>query len=308
MTAYMGIDLGGTNARVALVKDAGVVENIHFATNLERGGDDLVGRLARAVNELKDVDTKGVGLACPGNLDRGAGVVSFSPNLRQLNGYPLAHNLSLACGLPVALENDANCYALGEHDFGPNGQRDLALFTLGTGVGGGLMLGGQLVLGPLGIGGELGHMLVEPGGRMCGCGALGCLEAYASATALTGMLAEGLAQQRPTCLAAGSGAKDIARAAGGGDALAGEIMARAGMALGRAFAEVAVFTGCDYMVIGGGVAPAWPLMEPAAKEALKERLHIADPGDIIITLASLGGDAPLLGAAALARRRFGGAG
>ncbi len=308
MEAFAGIDLGGTNTRVALVDQGQVVETLRFATESHKGPEDLVRRLCGALGRLRElaaakgVSVAGVGLACPGNLDRGAGAVSFSPNLPAMKGFPLVRALGEGCGLPVHLENDANCYALGEHRFGPFRGRDLALFTLGTGVGGGLILGGRLVVGPLGIGGELGHLLVEPGGRPCGCGAAGCLESYASATGMAGMLREGLAAGRRSCLGPADGPEQVAAAAGDGDELAREIMQRAGTALGRAFASVAVFTGCDLILLGGGVSAAWPLLEAPARLALADGLRIADPGSITMAPAGLGADAPLLGAAALAER------
>lgn len=311
MAAFLAIDLGGTNARAALVNEGEVIERLRFATEAGRGAEDLARRLGEALNRLRDaaaehgLEAAGVGLACPGNLDRAAGRVRFSPNLRELNGFALAAALSGPCGLPVSLENDANCYALGEHQFGPHQGRDLALFTLGTGVGGGLIMGGRLLTGGLGIGGELGHMLVEPGGRRCGCGARGCLEAYASATGMAGMLREALAIGRRGTLGPKAGGEELAAAARAGDGLALEIMERAGAALGRAFAQVAVCTGCDLMLLGGGLAPAWPLMENAARDALADRLRIADPAAITLAPAGLGEDAPLLGAAALAARAAG---
>lgn len=301
------IDLGGTNVRLGLVQDGRILARARFATQAQAGPADLLARLAQGVQDLagqaraQGLAPAGLGVASPGVIDRAAGVVRFSPNLPGWRDIPLAGELARATGLPTALENDANLYALGEHRYGAGrGQGDLACFTLGTGVGGGLIINGRLVVGELGCGGELGHTLVEPGGRPCGCGARGCLEAYASATGLAGMLAEALAQGRPSALAAGDGVERMAQAAGQGDALAGELFARAGQALGRATATLAATAGLGLMVIGGGVAAAWPLMQGAARQELTRCLHIVDPGRVRLVPGELGGDAPLLGAAAFA--------
>ncbi|MBI5523017.1 MAG: ROK family protein [Desulfarculus sp.] len=305
----MALDLGGTNVRLALVREGHLLHEARLATQAQDGPAALLGRLAAAVHEMaararaEGSPPAGLGVASPGVIDRATGVVRVSPNLPGWRDVPLAAELSRATGLAVALENDANLYALGEYLYGAGqGGRDLACLTLGTGVGGGLILEGRLVTGALGSGGEIGHTLVEPGGRACGCGALGCLEAYASATGLVGMLAEALAQGRPSACQPDGDAESLARAARVGDALAGELFGRAGKALGRAIANLVAFTGLDLVVIGGGVAPAWPLMEQACRREMAARLRIVDPGAVGIVPAQRGDEAPLLGAAAFARQ------
>jgi glucokinase len=187
LQAHIGIDLGGTNARLALVAGGEIVASARFPTEAQAGPADLLSRLAEAARGLagraEDLGHRvaGLGVACPGVLDRAAGTVRFSPNLPGWRDIPLVGDLAKLTGLAVAMENDANLYALGEHRFGAGrGHEDLACLTLDTGVGGGLIVGGRLVVGPLGCGGEVGHTLVEPEGRHCGCGSRGCLEAYAS--------------------------------------------------------------------------------------------------------------------------------
>lgn len=312
MRAWVGIDLGGTNARLALVHQGQVMEHLRFATEAGRGPDDLVRRLANGVAELgrsaatQGLTLAGVGIASPGVLDRARGVVLASPNLPAMEGYPLAERLAAVCGAPVALENDANLYALGEHRFGAGqGVDDLICLTLGTGVGGGLILGGRLVVGPLGCGGEIGHTLVEPGGRECGCKARGCLEAYASATGLTAALQEALAVGRPTSLGPGDGVRAMDLAAQAGDPLAVELFRQAGLMLGRALANLVALTGLELAIIGGGVAKGWGLMESGCRAGLADRLRVVDPGRVRIVAAALGEQAPLLGAAALAQTTLG---
>ncbi len=301
--AWLGIDLGGTNTKVGLVDAGGLVACEHFATKANQGTTKWLDSLRAAADKLSvhDLQPVAVGVASPGVIQRPQGVVTRSPNLPAWNGFPLADEVGQSLGLPTRVENDANCYALGEYYFGAGKRRDLACFTLGTGVGSGLIIDGKLVIGPLGTGGELGHTMAVSSGRICGCGAKGCVESYASATGLLGMLGEALDQGRKTVLAHDSQASDIASAAKSGDELAQELLAEAGRALGRAFANVVTFTGLDLIIIGGGVSPAWPLMASAAEAAMDERLHLVAPSQVDIRLALLGDDAPLLGAAAIAR-------
>lgn len=305
----LAIDLGGTKVRLGLVRGHEVLKDTSFATQAQLGPADLISRLATAVGGLtawgraQGLEPMGLGVASPGVIDRARGVVRVSPNLPGWRNVPLAQELCQATGLATALENDANLYAWGEYLHGAGqGHRDLACLTLGTGVGGGLIVGGRMVVGALGSGGEIGHTMVEPQGRSCGCGALGCLEAYASASGLAGMLAEALRAGRNTSLAPEAQPQEMAQAARAGDPLARELFARAGQALGRALANLVALTGLDLVVIGGGVAPAWPLMEPACRQALGQQLRIVDPQGVRIVQAQLGHLAPLLGAADFARQ------
>jgi glucokinase len=259
----------------------------------------------KAEPSAKEFKAAGAGLASPGALDREKGEVIVSPNLPAWVGFPLVDQLSQALGVPVVLENDANCYVWGEFVFGAGKNAgSMAGLTLGTGVGGGLVIDGELVIGPSGSGGELGHMIVDPAGRMCPCGARGCLEAHASATALTGMLEEALAWDEDTVLAPESSAKEMAQAARAGDEFALEVFASAGVALGRAAASLTAALGIDLIVLGGKLAKAWDLMEDVARAELKLRLKISDPARVIMTPASLGGEAPMLGAADITRHRL----
>jgi len=302
MTAWLGVDIGGTNTRVGLVDDGGLIAARGFPTRPTAGVGPWAQRLRQEAAELRGPDPLGVGVACAGVLDVRAGLVLRSPNLPSFNGQALVGLVSEALGLPAVLENDANLYALGEQSFGAGqGHADLACLTLGTGVGGGLIMDGRLVRGPLGSAGEIGHTLVVGDGRLCGCGARGCLEAYASATGLRGMLLEALAAGRQTSLGRDDSVAAMDAAAWAGDALARELFAVAGMALGRAFADLVCTLGLDLIILGGGVARGWELMRPAAQEELTRRLRVLDPARVRVILGALGDDAPVLGAAALAR-------
>ncbi len=307
MPAVVGVDLGGTNTRVALIQEGEFVKIARFPTQAQSGAAELITRLSAVINAMADLGRQrgeepvGLGVASPGVIDRQRGVVLFSPNLPGFGNLALAYQLSQACGLPTFLENDANLFALGEHRFGAGrGESDLVCLTLGTGVGGGLIVDSRLAVGPLGCGGEIGHTLVEPGGRLCGCGARGCLEAYASATGLTGMLREEMARGRRSLMGPQDEVTRMAQAALRGDALGRELFGLAGRALGRAVANLVATTGLKLVIIGGGVAPAWPLMEPACRREMEERLRIVDHRQVRLVTAELEERAPLLGAAAFA--------
>lgn len=311
--AWLGIDIGGTHFRLVLIDGSGmVIANRMSATRAEQGPSKVIAHIADAVGALNlesrraGHDPVAVGVGCAGVIDGKAGAVLFAPNLPGWRDIPLAADLSTACGLPVVLGNDANCYAVGERHFGAGrDSRDLMCFTLGTGVGGGLIIDDRLITGPLGTGGEVGHLVVEPGGRKCGCGAQGCVEAYASSTGLEGLLGEALEAGRETRLQAGDDPQAMAGAARRGDELAGELFNTAGRTLGRAMAAVVVITGVDLMIIGGGMAVSWDLMEPAARAELDERLRMTDAGRVRMIPGELGQKAGALGAAQLARLAHG---
>ncbi len=301
MSVWLGIDIGGTKTRIGLVDGGGLLGAMTFQTRPDDGPQAWVRRLAGEYQALGGPKPGGAGIACAGSLDRQGGRVIFANNLKSFNGFGLTGAVRDALGVAAVLENDANLYALGEARFGAGrGRMDMACITLGTGVGGGIVLNGRLLTGPMGMAGEIGHMLVESGGRLCTCGARGCLEAYASATGLMGLLAEALEAGRRTSLELGADVRRIRDAAAAGDALALELMNTAGTALGRAFADLICVLGLDLIIMGGGVSPAWPLMADAARAEMARRLFVADPAGLEIIMAQLGEDAPVLGAATLA--------
>ena len=204
MKTYVGIDLGGTNLKLGLVSADGRVLARHAAPTEAAGGPGHV--LARMAQAVRDVCTAGeadladmaaVGAAVPGVLDWNAGQVVFSPNLPGWRNVAVRDILQKDLGRPVVLENDANAAAYGEFRCGAaRTVRSMFILTLGTGVGGGIIYDGHMVRGSSDTAAELGHMVVQYGGRLCGCGNRGCLEAYASATAVVGRAKEAIAGGR----------------------------------------------------------------------------------------------------------------
>ena len=228
----IGIDLGGTNLRAAAFDDAGkLLKKISGRTPVTDGPEAVIADMAAAAGQLRDefgLDSlAGIGVGVPGNIDMQRGVVAAWSNVPSFNGYPTRDELSTRLNTQVMLENDANAAALGEHWAGAGkGTDDLVMLTLGTGIGGGIITRGQIVHGHVGMAGELGHITVVPNGNPCGCGNSGCVEKYASATAVAAM-ARNLNLGEITAL-------DVQRLAEQGNPRALAIWRSAGEHLGRA--------------------------------------------------------------------------
>ena len=315
MTLTIGIDVGGTKVAAGAVKPDGTIVEKVRRTTPALDGDATQAAIADVVKELAGRHTvEAVGLAVAGFVDEKRSSMLFSANLPGLTGDPLRADLERAVGLPVVVENDANAAAWGEAVHGAGqGEQYLVCVTVGTGIGGGLVLGGELYRGRFGVGGEIGHLRVEPDGRPCGCGNRGCWEQYASGTALVRearwRAAESRADAR-TLLALGDGepegiqGKHVTEAAHAGDRVAIASFDSIGHWLGQGLSDMASLLDPGVFVIGGGVCQAGSLLlDPIARsyrESLSGRGHrpYAD-----VRLAELGNDAGIVGAADLARVR-----
>src|SRR5437016_8471322 len=196
----IGVDLGGTNLRIATVDEqGGLMEKVTLGTKTVLGRDHVLNDMCEAIRHASDKykssgELLGVGIGVPGIIDMQTGMMRESPNLPGWADYPVRNEIEKRLGAPVILENDANVAALGEKWLGAGRHvGDMAMLTLGTGVGGGLVMGGKIWHGMTGMAGEFGHMTVDPEGQQCGCGNRGCLEQYASATAIMRMAREVIA-------------------------------------------------------------------------------------------------------------------
>jgi glucokinase len=308
----IGIDLGGTNCRAAIVSSDGAIgRQAQIPTAMTTGLDEFIERLAALCRELEDepgvAPPSAIGIGTPG-LIAPDGTVRVSPNLPDLNGVSFANRVSEALGLPVAVVNDANAIAWGERFAGAGRPFASSLtLTLGTGVGGGLILNGALWEGPDGSGGEAGHIMVEPDGPRCGCGSRGCLEQYASARGIVQtvrrLLAGGGHSVLMTDDPAFLGARRIAEAAGRGDALALEAFAEAGRRLGQALGGIINLLNLDGVVIAGGVSASFNLLQPALEEELARRSFALPAERCRVVPRALGEHAGLIGAARLAFER-----
>lgn len=304
----IGIDLGGTNCRLALVDGRGEIgEGSRLSSREFVDAEDLVERLALECRALMEHArrqggrVRAVGAGVPGLVD-GTGTVLTAPNLGILDGLPLGAALEKRLGLPVAVLNDANAIAWGEKIWGAAIDLDSFLaLTLGTGVGGGLILGGRLWVGADGCAGEVGHLNVEAHGRTCGCGSRGCLEQYSSASGILRSVRDALAQGRDSTLSQINdqdlSAAAVGAAARGGDALALEVLREAGRRLGQVLAGVANLLNLDGAVICGGVASSLDLFLPALNQELFARAFDRPARRMRIFAGALGDRAGILGAA-----------
>lgn len=317
MTLAVGVDVGGTKVLGALVDhDGAVVASEQRPTppqDAPGAAASVVATVVEVVRALAEQgDVAGVGVAVAGRVDPDRRRVRSAANLGW-DHQPLADDVEAATGLPAVVENDANAAAWAEHRFGAGaGYDDVVMVTVGTGIGGGLVLGGRLLRGASGSGGELGHAVHVAGGLPCGCGRAGCFEQYASGRALV-REARRLATERPddaTALLARSGSPDgisghdATTAALAGDPLARKAFALVGEHLGRGLADLAEVLDPQAFVVGGGVSEAGDLLLDPAREALRRELPDWLPGDVPPVLAAvLGNRAGAIGAADLAGLR-----
>ena len=297
----IGIDLGGTNLRCGLVSRGGVLlRRESQATDVCSGRTHFLSRLLFVLDGLKrEAEASGkrvaaVGLGVPGLMSND-GVIHSSINLMPLQGINLAQTLSLGIGLPVSVLNDANASAIGEQRYGAGRPyRSILMLTIGTGVGAGLILDGRLWTGIDGVAGEFGHVTVEPSGRLCGCGNRGCLEQYASATAIAGCAAG------QDVGGAAADAAAVAARALNGEPQAAAAFEQAGSYLGIALAGVVNLLNLEAIILGGGVARSFELLVAPMRREIRVRAF-AIPGERVrILKGELGDDAGMLGAAAFA--------
>jgi len=327
MTTFaIGVDLGGTNLRIAAVDSNGkVLEKITTSTQVARGRDQVIDEMCTAIQEVVSKqknagELAGIGIGVPGIIEMKTGMLRESPNLPGWHNYPVRDEIQRRLKATVILENDANAAALGEKWLGAAaGVDDMCMFTLGTGVGGGVVMQGQIWHGMTGMAGELGHINVEPEGHPCKCGSRGCLEQYASATAVKRMAQEAISAGNAPQMARAMKedveftSKVIYDLAMQGDAPARGVFERVGKALGIVVADMVNIFNFPMYVIGGGVSSAWDAFAPLMLETVGRNSFVyrataptenIQAGNVqnrsvrgtMITRAMLGGDAGLIGA------------
>ncbi len=309
--AVIGVDMGGTNVRLALVTDrARILERVRYANDTHNGPEGVIEELVRHVGAVMNrageagVKVTGVALGVPGHLLPEEGIVILSPNLPGWVNYDLKAALSRRIHVPVIIDNDANMCALGEKWQGAGRDYDDFLcMTLGTGVGGGLILNGKLWHGRWGSGGEIGHVVVNSQGGLCSCGNRGCLESEASASAIRRKALEALGRgvrsdlEKFTECTELLTAEAVADAASAGDELALSIYRDVGTWLGRAIVNTMNLLGLQAFVVGGGVSAAWDLFYPEILEEVKRTSRLFPPDCYHILRVRCGEDAGILGAA-----------
>jgi len=320
MTRYIGCDLGGTNLRAGLVDtETGEVSHLVIIPTQAREGHDVVmSRMAElflriiADSALPKNAIGGIGIGMPGVVDSEAGRTIFLPNL---NGtwpnVPLAAEIRRQTGLPVSILNDVRAITYGEWRFGAGrGADTVAVFAIGTGVGGGLVINNRLHLGIGGTAGEFGHLTIDFNGPLCGCGNHGCVEAYASAPAIAAMGLKAVTQGLTTRIGELADydlnritPEVISRAAREGDPVARDIFEQAGFHLGIAIGNVLVTVSPRKVIIGGGLAKAGELLLGPIRRTLKERVRVAPVEHVEIVPAELGDNAGVIGVSCWAHER-----
>jgi glucokinase len=313
MSKVIGVDLGGTNLRAAVINTGtGAHDYLTSIPTLAREGHAAVmQRMAILIEQVIDnsglqkSDIAGIGIGVPGVLDLDRGLVIFLPNLPGTwPNVPLRDTIADRVQLPTALINDARAMTLGEYSFGAGrGVDTIACLGIGTGIGGGLVINGKLHLNLGGTSAELGHTVIDMNGPMCGCGTRGCLEAYASGPAITAMGLKAIVQGATTRIGEMVNydlnritPQVISEAAYAGDTIAQGIYAQAGYYIGVAVANIIIAVGPQRVVIGGGVSQAGDLLLDPIRRTVIERVNVTSIEKVQIVRAELGPHAGLIGA------------
>ena len=311
--AIAAIDIGGTKIALGLSDTEGRAPAFRrFPTRLSDGPHGVMrtalGELERMARD-EGARLLAVGVGCGGPLDRVRGTILSPPNLPGWDEFPVVRIIEDRLGVSVALDNDANAAALGEHEYGAGrGLRHLVYMTISTGIGGGLIIGGRLVHGVGDAAGEVGHMVVEPAGPLCLCGARGCLEALCSGTSIARRAAERIrAGAGPSLLLKEGGrpegitARAVAEAVLLGDALAREVWDETVEYLARGLSNVIATLAPEAVILGGGVSTAGELLLAPLRRRVGELVRIMPVERVRIVQAALGADSAVYGALLLAR-------
>lgn len=300
----IGIDLGATNLKAGLVTRAGKIvasEVVALGKNKSPAAiANLIARQVRAFQRDEARSIVAVGVGVPGIVDFERGIVHSSPNLPAWKNVPVRALFSKKIGLPTVVDNDANMHAVGEHRFGAGrGRRNMVLLTLGTGIGGGLILNGEIFHGDEGLAGEVGHIIIEPNGAKCGCGRRGCWERYAASHAfeeLIGLLPEH-ERQALAKMALGLKPDYISILASGGNKAALKLWKYFGRYLGAGISILLNTLGVETFVVGGGISKSFELFGHEAKKSALSHTYKYHSRRLVIRRAVLGNKAGIVGAA-----------
>jgi glucokinase len=320
MKPYLvGVDLGGTFIKTALITLQGdIVKKVEIPSEKESGPERVINNICTsiqlAVKEAGQIfdQVQGIGLGTPGPLNTQKGIVCNAVNIPGFINIPLRDVIQERFGIPAYLENDANAAGYGEYWKGAGrGSSLMVAYTLGTGVGGGIIIDGKLIRGANDSGGELGHMTIVPDGEMCSCGNRGCVEAYASATFLVKHTSAKLKKGCPSLLTKWLEegkiltAKLIDEARRAGDAFSAEMLQGVGYYLGLGVANVVSALNPDVVVVGGGMMKAGEIILEPVRREVQKRTFREHYEHLRIVAAELGNDAGVIGAAGLALERAG---
>lgn len=314
MTKRIGIDVGGTNVKIALVDGEGkIIYSNSVPTYAQMGYEYTVNNIKQAIRDLmKETNTdakeiEGIGFDFPGQVDYKTGVVKLAPNIPGWINVPIAQMIEEEFNIPTRIDNDVRCAALGELKFGAGkGCENFVCITVGTGIGSGLVINGQLVRGAANAAGEIGHIKLQMnGGPICGCGDTGCLEAFASGPSIVAMAQEYLKGGKSTKFREMAGADGeitpyiVAKAAEAGDPVAKRIFEIIGTYIGMGLVSVINLLNPEKVIIGGGVAAAGDLLLDPIRKTIKERAMVVAGNSVEIVPAELGNSAGVIGASML---------
>jgi len=316
----IGVDLGGTNVRAAVVDRTGkIVGEGRTDSKAMEGLNQTVGQIIAAIREAVSkspvdlADIGGAGMGVPGTHKSEEGIVVWSPNFKDWNGVQLLAPIREDLGMPVYMGNDANVAAFGEYAFGAGrGAKCMVMFTLGTGIGSGLVIDGRIYLGVTETAPEMGHHIIVADGPRCGCGRYGCLEALCQRDAIVNRATRKAHMGRATSLLAKSShdlryvtPAMISEAAGEGDAISIETLEETGYYLGIGVANAINILNPDKVVIGGGIAQAGDLLFDPIRRTVEVNALYAPLQAVEVVAAQLGDDAGVLGGAAMVLQRMG---
>jgi glucokinase len=295
---------------MGIVTPGGVVlKKIKYGTHISEGREPLLKRLVSHLKDLirKDLNSSHpwIGIGVAGSIDRERGIIVHSPNLPDLEGFGFRDFLSKKFSHPIVIENDANAFTLGEGWRGAaRGAKHFCGITLGTGVGGGIVVEGKILHGKEGMAGEVGHMVIEPNGLACGCGGRGCLEVYASGKGIQRMALEAIKKGRGKVILKGGRShfqkitsEDVFKAAQKGDTLAKGIFDKMGAYLGLGLVNLIHLFNPEKIVIGGNVSKAWDFFIEKTMETIQERSMKGPRDRTEIVQSRCGDEAGILGAA-----------
>lgn len=291
----------------AVDKKGGIRNRVKVDTPKAERADEIVRAMVEAAAacraQVKDSKVRAIAAAVPATINIKKGLILKAPNVPALDGFRFSAAISNELNMPCVLENDANAAAVGEQSFGAaKGFKSAIAVTLGTGVGGGIIIDNKVLRGVDGTAGEIGHICVEPFGAPCGCGSRGCVEQYSSATAIVRLTQEMENQYPKSVLRNHSrlSSEDVYQAGKDGDELALEVFRQMGFYLGIALAGLINVLNPEIIVVGGGASAGWDLFIPHTREQIRQRSYREPATRAELVRAELGDDAGILGAAQLA--------
>ncbi len=294
--SWIGLDIGGTNIKAALITNGKIVKRLQIQTRVEHGRKASLGQIKSAIRSLPG-KSRGIGIGIAGIIESENGIVRYSPNFKGWHDVPLADILYKEFKIPVAIINDVNAICLGEWKYGAaKNCHNVFCFTLGTGVGGGLVINDEIVFGAHGFAGEFGHMTIDFNGPECVCGNHGCLERYVGSRYIIEMAKKKIKSKSILFGSRSLTVEQIAKAAKKGDRTALEVFKTVGFYIGIGVANIITLLDPEIIIVAGGISRAGKILFDPIRKTVKERVVGAEYRKYRIVPGKLGDDAGILGA------------